>query len=116
VSSVTDEIKSRVDLVELIGRTVALKRVGASFSGLCPFHTEKTPSFYVNPQTQSWRCYGCGKWGTAFDWLMEREQLDFSEALRVLANKTGVTLTERRDPSEDDHARRLYTILERAQT
>jgi DNA primase len=116
VSTVTDEIKSRVDLVELIGRSVALKRVGASYSGLCPFHSEKTPSFYVRPQTQSWHCYGCGKWGTAFDWIMEREQLDFGEALRVLANQTGVALPERRDPSADDHARRLSSILERAQT
>jgi DNA primase len=116
VSTVTDEIKARVDLVELIGRTVALKRVGASYSGLCPFHSEKTPSFYVRPQTQSWHCYGCGKWGTAFDWLMEREHLDFPEALRTLANMTGVALPERNTPSEDDHARRLYTILERAQT
>ena len=116
MSSVTDEIKSRVDLVELVGKSVALKRVGASFSGLCPFHSEKTPSFYVSPQTQSWRCYGCGKWGTAFDWLMEREHLEFAEALRILAAQTGVALPERRDPSEDDHARRLYAVLERAQT
>jgi DNA primase len=116
VSSVTDEIKSRVDLVELVGRSVALKRVGASFSGLCPFHAEKTPSFYVHPQSQSWRCYGCGKWGTAFDWVMEREHLDFAEALRLLAAQTGVALPERQTPAEDDHARRLSTILERAQT
>jgi DNA primase len=116
VSTVTDEIKSRVDLVELIGHTVALKRVGASYCGLCPFHSEKTPSFYVRPQTQTWHCYGCGKWGTAFDWLMEREHLDFAEALRVLANQTGVALPERHDASEDDYIRRLFTILERAQT
>ena len=94
MSSVTDEIKARVDLVELIGRSVALKRVGSAYSGLCPFHTEKTPSFYVRPQTQSYHCYGCGKWGTAFDWLMEREQLEFSEALRILAAQTGVELPE----------------------
>jgi len=116
VSTVTDEIKSRVDLVELVGKSIALKRVGSSYSGLCPFHTEKTPSFYVNPQSQSWRCYCCGKWGTAFDWVMEREHLDFAEALRMLAAQTGVTLPERRDPSEDDQARRLYAIVERAQT
>jgi DNA primase len=116
VSTVTDEIKARVDLVELIGRSVALKRVGAYYRGLCPFHSEKTPSFYVRPQTQSWHCFGCGKWGTAFDWLMEREHLDFAEALRTLANTTGVTLPERHDAEADDHARRLYTILERAQT
>jgi DNA primase len=116
VSTVTDEIKARVDLVELIGRTVALKRVGAYYRGLCPFHAEKTPSFYVRPQTQSWHCFGCGKWGTAFDWLMEREHLEFGEALRALAAMTGVQLPERHDPAEDDQARRLYTILERAQT
>jgi len=116
VSSVTDEIKSRVDLVELIGRTVRLKRVGSQYSGLCPFHVEKTPSFYVRPQTQSWHCFGCNKSGTAFDWLMEREHLEFGEALRTLANMTGVALPEHRDPEAEDQARRLYTILERAQT
>jgi DNA primase len=116
VSGVTDEIKSRVDLVELIGRTVALKRVGANYCGLCPFHSEKTPSFYVRPQSQSWHCYGCGKWGTAFDWLMEREHLDFAEALRALAAQTGVVLPSRQTPADQDHAQRLYTILERAQT
>src|SRR5207248_5182576 len=91
VSTVTDEIKARVDLVELIGRGVALKRVGASYSGLCPFHSEKTPSFYVRPQTQSWHCYGCGKHGTVFDWVMEREHLDFPGALRLVASMTGVS-------------------------
>ena len=117
MSTVTDEIKSRVDLVELISRSVALKRVGAYYRGLCPFHSEKTPSFYVRPQTQSWHCFGCGKWGTAFDWLMEREHIDFGEALRTLAAMAGVQLPERGSTeAEDDQARRLYTILERAQT
>jgi len=116
VSTVTEEIKARVDLVELIGRTVELKRVGAYYRGLCPFHAEKTPSFYVRPQAQSWHCFGCNKSGTAFDWLMEREHLEFGEALRTLAALTGVSLPERRDPEAEDQARRLYTILERAQT
>ncbi len=116
MSSVTDEIKARVDLVELIGRTVRLKRVGSQFSGLCPFHVEKTPSFYVRPQTQSWHCFGCNKSGTAFDWVMEREHLEFGEALRTLATMTGVALPEHRDPEAEDQARRLQTILERAQT
>ena len=116
MSTVTDEIKSRVDLVELISRSIALKRVGAYYRGLCPFHAEKTPSFYVRPQTQTWHCFGCGKWGTAFDWLMEREHIDFGEALRTLAGMTGVQLPERGSPAADDHVRRLYAILERAQT
>jgi DNA primase len=116
VSSVTDDIKARIDLVDLIGRTVELKRAGSQYRGLCPFHAEKTPSFFVRPQTQSWHCFGCGKSGTAFDWLMEREHLEFGEALRALANMAGVTLPERRDPDAEDQARRLFTILERAQT
>ena len=115
MSAVTDEIRARVDLVELINRTVPLKRVGSQFRGLCPFHTEKTPSFYVRPQTQTYHCFGCNKSGSAFDWLMEREQLEFGEALRTLAAMAGVTLPERRDPEAEDQARRLYAALERAQ-
>src|SRR5919198_369263 len=98
VSSITEEIKQRVDLVELIGRSVALKRAGGYYRGLCPFHTEKTPSFYVRPDRGTWHCFGCDRSGTAFDWLMEREHLDFPEALRMLAQQTGVTLPERRGP------------------
>ncbi|MBV9169377.1 MAG: DNA primase, partial [Chloroflexi bacterium] len=116
MSTVTDEIKARVDLVELIGRVVQLKRVGGSYKGLCPFHTEKTPSFYVRPQTGTYHCFGCGKHGSAFDWLMEREHLEFGEALRQLAQITGVAVPEHRKPDEDEHVRRLYSILERTQT
>jgi DNA primase len=116
VSTVTEDIKARIDLVDLIGRSVELKRVGSHYRGLCPFHAEKTPSFYVRPQTQSWHCFGCGKSGTAFDWLMEREHLEFGEALRALATMAGVTLPERRDPDAEEQSRRLFTILERAQT
>lgn len=115
MSNITDDIKTRVDLVELIGRSVELKRVGSAFRGLCPFHAEKTPSFYVRPQTASWHCFGCNKGGTAFDWVMEREGLDFPEALRVLAQAAGVTLPERHDPREEDQSRRLITILSQAQ-
>jgi DNA primase len=116
VSAVTDEIKVRVDLVELIGRSVQLKRSGSSYRGLCPFHQEKTPSFYVFPASHTWVCFGCGKKGSAFDWLMEREHLDFGEALRSLAQMTGVALPERRDPEQEQATQRLYALLERAQT
>jgi DNA primase len=116
VSSVTEEIKQRVDLVELIGRTVQLKRAGSLFRGLCPFHTEKTPSFFVRPSTNTWHCFGCDRGGTAFDWLMQREQLDFAEALRVLAQQTGVELPARRQPEEEELHHRLLLILERSQT
>jgi DNA primase len=115
VSSVTEEIKLRVDLVELIGRTVQLKRAGSYYRGLCPFHTEKTPSFYVRPSTNTWHCFGCDRSGTAFDWLMEREHLEFGEALRVLAQQTGVELPTRRDPQDEEYQHRLLTILQRTQ-
>jgi DNA primase len=116
VNSVIEEVKQRVNLVELVGRSVQLKRIGSQFCGLCPFHTEKTPSFYVRPQTNTWRCYGCDKSGTAFDWLMEREHLDFGEALRTLAHQTGVELPARREPEDEERRQRLLTILERSQT
>lgn len=115
MSSITEEIKARVDLVELIGRAIPLKRVGSAYRGLCPFHTEKTPSFYVWPQTNTFHCFGCGKSGSAFDWLMEREHLEFSEALRSLAQMTGVEVPTHRAPEDDEQLRRLYSILERAQ-
>ncbi len=116
VSSVTDEIKQRVDLVELIGRTVQLKRAGTYFKGLCPFHTEKTPSFYVRPDRGTWHCFGCDRGGTAFDWLMEREHLEFGEALIQLAQQTGTELPTRRQPEVEEQHQRLLTILQRAQT
>jgi DNA primase len=116
VSSVTDEIKQRIDLVELIGHSVRLRRVGSSYVGLCPFHTEKTPSFHVRPQAGSWHCFGCNKGGSAFDWLMEREHLEFSEALRVLAQQAGVELPAKRAPEDEERHARLLSILARAQT
>jgi DNA primase len=116
VSSLTDEIKQRIDLVELIGQSVRLRRVGSSYVGLCPFHAEKTPSFHVRPQAGSWHCFGCNKGGSAFDWLMEREHLDFSEALRVLAQQAGVEIPARRQPEDEERHARLVSILARAQT
>jgi DNA primase len=116
VSSVTDEIKARVDLVELIGRTVQLRRSGTSYKGLCPFHQEKTPSFYVFPASHTFVCFGCGKKGSAFDWLMEREHLEFGEALRTLAQLTGVELRATRDVAEDEATARLYQLVASAQT
>jgi len=115
VSTTTDEIKARIDLVELVGRSVALRKSGASYRGLCPFHQEKTPSFYVFPGSHTWVCFGCGKKGTAFDWLMEREHLEFGEALRTLAQVAGVELPSQRDPQQEETSSRLYDALARAQ-
>ncbi|MCB0063747.1 MAG: DNA primase [Caldilineaceae bacterium] len=111
-----DEIKQRVDIVEFIGRYVELKRAGTTYKGLCPFHDERTPSFVVFPHSGTWRCFGaCGIGGDVFSFLMQRENLDFREALQQLANEFGITLEEERDTSQDQR-NRLYGINEAAAT
>ena len=91
---VVDEIKRRVDLVEYIGRTTRLQKSGRNFRGLCPFHTEKTPSFYVFTDRATWRCFGsCGEGGDLFSFVQKRDSVEFKEALRELAREAGVELT-----------------------
>lgn len=92
--TVVDEIKSRLDIVEVINSYVPLKKAGRHYKGLCPFHSEKTPSFVVFPENQSWHCFGaCGTGGDVFSFIMQKEKLDFGEALHLLAQRTGVVLT-----------------------
>ncbi len=91
---VIDEVKNRIDIIELISSYVPLKKAGRNYKGLCPFHTEKTPSFVVFPDTQTWHCFGaCGTGGDVFRFMMQREGMDFSEALRELARRAGVPLS-----------------------
>lgn len=85
-----DQVRERTDLLALIGQHVALKKRGGRFVGLCPFHQEKTPSFGVDPQKGFWHCFGCGKGGDAFTFMMEMEKLPFGEALERLAERAGV--------------------------
>ena len=94
--SVTDEIKARIDIVDLVGESVALQRSGQIFKARCPFHEEKTPSFIVDPRRQTWRCFGaCSEGGDAFSWVMKRESVEFREALTRLARAAGVPLQPR---------------------
>ncbi len=87
------EIKSRLDIVEIVSEYVKLKRNGRTFWGCCPFHNEKTPSFSVSPERQTYHCFGCGKGGDIFSFIMETEHLEFREALERLAERAGVTLS-----------------------
>ncbi|HEX5038430.1 MAG TPA: DNA primase [bacterium] len=88
------EIRSRADIVQVIGERVPLKRAGHNFKGLCPFHGEKTPSFMVHPEKQIFHCFGCSEGGDVFSFLMKFDGVDFGEAVRTLAERYGVTLTE----------------------
>lgn len=96
--SLLQEIRTRVDIVDLVGQYVPLRRAGANHKGLCPFHKEKTPSFHVHPEKQIYRCFGCGASGNVFGFLMQYEGLAFPEAVRFLAERAGVKLEQAGPP------------------
>jgi DNA primase len=112
-SGIAAEIKSKLPVIDVVGETVVLKRAGSAYKGLCPFHAEKTPSFIVTPDRESWRCFGCGEGGDIFTFLMRRDGIDFREALSRLAEKAGVELSAQ-TAKEDRHRRRLREALEAA--
>ena len=90
-----DDVKSRLDIVELVGGYVQLQKAGSSFKANCPFHQERTPSFFVFPDRQSWRCFGaCAEGGDAFSFVMKKERVDFREALARLGARVGITITD----------------------
>jgi DNA primase, catalytic core len=97
--SVIDEVRSRNDIVSVIGQYVALKRAGSGYQGLCPFHSEKTPSFHVTPSRQIYKCFGCQKGGNVFTFVMEYENVSFPEALRILADRVGYELPKQEESS-----------------
>lgn len=90
--NVLDEIRDRVDLVDLVSEYVNLKKSGANYMGLCPFHNEKTPSSSVSTSKQIFKCFGCGEGGDVISFIMKRENLGFREAVEFLADKYNVTL------------------------
>jgi len=110
-----DEIKSRLNIVDVIGEKVTLKKSGRNFKGLCPFHNEKTPSFMVSPDRQVFHCFGCAKGGSVIDFVMEYQHVEFPEALEELAMRAGVTLQERKSDSPERKLKEaIYEINELA--
>ena len=119
VSVISDEDKERVrqatDFVQLVAETVELRQRGQDFWGCCPFHGEKTPSFKVNPSTGLWHCFGCGEGGDVFSYVQRRENLEFTDAVRYLADRAGIELSEER-ASRGPRRSRLMEALEEAES
>lgn len=110
MSDSVQDIKSRLDIVEVIKGYIRLEKAGINFKGLCPFHNEKTPSFFVSPTKQMWHCFGCSKGGDIFAFVQAIENIEFIDALHALAERAGVTL-ERQDPKLKSQRQRLYDAL-----
>jgi len=112
---VIDEVKQRTDIVEVVSQHTTLTKAGRTFKGLCPFHTEKHPSFFVYPEQQSWHCFGCNIGGDIFSFVMKKQNIDFGEALHLLAQRAGVTIPSRFEPqAEEKEKERLYQVNEAA--
>ena len=105
------QVREKIDIASLISEYVPLKKAGRNFKAACPFHNEKTPSFVVSPERQIWHCFGCGKGGDCYTFLMDYENLEFLEALRILAKKAGIELSEtdfvKKDTSKKE---KIYSV------
>ena len=109
--TVIDDIKGRLDILDVVSRYTNLQRSGRSYKANCPFHTERTPSFHVFPERQSWRCFGaCATGGDLFSFVMRVENMEFGEALKVLAQQAGVALPEKRERKDENDT--IYTLNE----
>jgi len=108
-----EEIKNRLDIIDIIGSYIKLTKTGANYRGVCPFHSEKKPSFFVSPARQMFKCFGCGIGGSIFDFVMKIEGIEFGDALKILADKAGVKL-KKENPKLRSERERLYEICDLA--
>jgi len=102
VGSFAEQVKQQADIVRVVGEYVQLKKAGQNFRGLCPFHSEKTPSFNVHPTRQIYHCFGCGKGGDVFNFVMEMEKCEFPEAIRIVAEKCGIPVPRKKERSPEE--------------
>ena len=113
-----EDLRERADIVAIIGRRVQLRKAGKDHTGLCPFHGEHTPSFYVIPNKHMWHCFGCGESGDIFKFFMKLDGLPFGDALKQVAQESGIILVEEKhDPEEarrKAHMEELASLLDRA--
>lgn len=105
------EVKQASDIIQIIGERVTLQRSGTNWRGLCPFHSEKSPSFFVSEQLQRYKCFGCGETGDVFTFLEKYEGMTFAESLQTLADRAGITLTKNTFSDEDDQRKRALELL-----
>ncbi len=112
------DLKLRVNIVDVVSRVASLRKAGSRFKGLCPFHNEKTPSFHVNPDRGSYKCFGCGKAGDIIEFVRETEQLNFTEAIEALGQRFGIVIEyeDGAGPTQEDRSLRqeLFDLHEQA--